>query len=372
MTQADVLINSLGLPEFMYYSKQLNQSVKKMRFSHLLVVVLMLLISSMVVMTAEAEVSPSMKQATFMPLWTPQAQFAGYYLAYEKGLYAKQGIDLKILKAGPGYSPAEAVNSGKADFAVMWLSTALRQRSQGTEIVNLAQLVQKSSLILVTKKTTGIAKLEDMHDKKVGLWGGDLSMPIMSLFNKKKIKVKEIQQSYTVNLFLRGGIDVASAMWYNEYHTILSSGLNPEELNLFFMSKYDMNFPEDGIYALKKTIDKDPALAGAFVKASLEGWNYAFAHPEEAVEITLKYMREAGLPANSTHQKWMLNRMRDLFQPLEGGKFGELNPQSYDFVVNSMKQDKMLIKHADYQQFSWKANADKPINSEKQANAEKH
>ncbi len=343
----------------MNFSKQLNKSAVKMRFGHLLMVAVLVLMSTITVMTAQAEVGPDLKQASFMPLWTPQAQFAGYYVAYEKGLYAKHGIDLKILKAGPGYSPAEAIKNGKADFAVMWLSTALRQRSQGTDIVNLAQLSQKSSLILVTKKTTGIAQLEDMHGKKVGLWGGDLSLPIMALFNEKKIKVKQVPQSYTVNLFLRGGIDVTSAMWYNEYHTILSSGINPDELKVFFMSEYDMNLPEDGLYALRKTVEKDPALASAFVQASLEGWHYAFAHPEEAVQITVKYMREAGLPANSTHQKWMLNRMRDLFQPRAGRKFGELDPKSYDFVVKSMQHDKMLIKHVDYRQFSWKNNAEK-------------
>ena len=181
----------------------------------------------------------------------------------------------------------------------------------------------------------------------------------MAVLNKKNIHFKEIKQSHTINLFLRGGIDVSSAMWYNEYHTILSSGVNENELNAFFMHEYDMNFPEDGIYTMEKTIKRDPALAQAFVQASLEGWNYAFAHPQEAVDITVKYMRDAGLPANSTHQTWMLNRMRDLFQPLPSGKFGELNPQSYDFVVNRMQQDKLILNYADYNKFSWKPNAKK-------------
>lgn len=363
----------------MYHHRQLNHSNQKMHFGRLIMIVLAAILSAMPVVSAHAEVSStpkqetlkqvtlkqaSLKPATLMPLWTPQAQFAGYYLAYEKGLYAKHGIDLKILKAGPGYSPGEAIKNGKADFAVMWLSTALSQRSQGSNIVNLAQLIQKSSLILVAKKNTGIKKLEDMQGKKIGLWGGDLSLPIKAVLNKKKIQVKEVRQSYTVNLFLRGGINVTSAMWYNEYHTILSSGVNPDELNVFFMSQYDMNFPEDGIYALQETIAKDPALASAFVKASLEGWQYAFAHPEEAIDITMKYMREAGLPANRIHQQWMLNRMRDLFQPLAGGKFGQLDRQSYDFVVKSMQQEKLLSKHTDYDQFSWQPLADNPLNAD--------
>lgn len=319
----------------------------------------MTLVSSVFTASVRAETAPNLKSVRFMPLWTPQAQFAGYYMAYEKGIYAKHGIALKILKSGPGFSPSQALKSGDADFAALWLSTALGERSQGTDLVNLAQLIQKSSLMLITKKSSGIDTLEAMRGKKVGLWGGDLSIPVKAVLNKKNITVREIRQSQTINLFLRGGIDATSAMWYNEYHTILSSGINPDELHVFFMSEYNMNFPEDGIYALRKTVQQDPELAHAFVNASLEGWRYAFDHPKEAVEVTLKYMRQAGLPANTAHQTWMLNRMRDLFQPLQGGKFGELNPQSYDFVVKKMHQDKLIANHTDYNEFNWKFNAKK-------------
>jgi NitT/TauT family transport system substrate-binding protein len=317
------------------------------------------LVCSAFTVIAHADINPHLTPVRFMPLWTPQAQFAGYYMAHEKGIYAKHGIHVKILESGPGFSPSQALKNGKADFAALWLSTAVGERAQGTDLVNLAQLIQKSSLMLITKKSSGIDTLEAMQGKKISLWGGDLSIPIMAVLNKKNIPIREIRQSQTINLFLRGGIDATSAMWYNEYHTILSSGVNPEELNVFFMSEYNMNFPEDGIYALRNTVQKDPKLAHAFVNATLEGWRYAFEHPEEAVEVTLKYMRQAGLPANSAHQTWMLNRMRDLLQPLQAGQFGELNPQSYHFVVNRMQQDKLIVNHADYNEFKWKFNAKK-------------
>src|SRR5690606_7709314 len=140
-----------------------------------------------------------------------------------------------------------------------------------------------------------------------------------------------------VNLFLRGGIDVASAMWFNEYHTILNSGIDPEELNVIFLRDEGMNFPEDGIYAMARTIRRDPALATAFVAASLEGWRYAFDHPGEALDIVIKHMREAHLPANRMHQKWMLERMRDLMMPVDPrGAFGYLMAQDYEAVGRAM------------------------------------
>jgi len=302
----------------------------------------------------------SLKKVSLMPLWEPQAQFAGYYVALDKGIYARHGIDLKILRAGPGHSPAKALEKGTVDFAVLWLSTALEHRSAGTELVNLAQISQQSSMMLISKKTAGIKTIADMNGKKVGLWEGDVSIPPRTLFAKLRIKVREVRQSHTVNLFLRGGIDVTSAMWFNEYHTILDSGINPDELNVIFLRDEGMNFLEDGIYTLEKTIHKDPALAADFVAASLEGWRYAFDHPDEALEIVIKYMREAHLPANRMQQKWMLERMRDLMMPVNPqGKIGDLMEQDYEAVGRGMQEYGLIRSYPEYKDFVWRADAGK-------------
>ncbi len=306
--------------------------------------------------TPVSAAGPVLKKATLMPLWTPQAQFAGYYVALDKGIYARHGIELEILDAGPGHDPVHALKDGSADFAVLWLTTALQQRSAGTKLVNIAQLIQRSSMMLISRKSSGIRTVFDMNGKKVGLWGGDLSIPPRALFIKNGIKVRELPQNNTVNLFLRGGIDVTSAMWYNEYHTIINSGLDPEELNVFALNELGMNFPEDGIYTMESTIDNDPDLAGAFVRASLEGWLYAFAHPEEALDIVIRRMREAKMPANRIHQKWMLNRMRDLIMP---GKVapGILKDKDYEAVCSSMLKAGLIRSCPDYTAFFWRSDA---------------
>ena len=280
-----------------------------------------------------AAAGTTLKKASLMPLWSPQAQFAGYYVALDRGIYARHGIDLTILKGGPGVSPAESLQNGKADFAVLWLTTALQQYAAGNRLVNVAQIVQRSSLMLVARKSSRITTPAAMHGKKVGVWGGDLALPVQAFFTRYQLQVHRIPQSYTVNLFLRGGIDVASAMWYNEYHTILNSGINPSELDIFFLQDHGITFPEDGLYMRAKKYHTDPELAAAFVKASLEGWRYAFDHPEEALDIVLRHMHEAKIPANRAHQKWMLARMSDLIVPQKGsGELGRLQQKDYQAV----------------------------------------
>ncbi|MEW6076278.1 MAG: ABC transporter substrate-binding protein [Thermodesulfobacteriota bacterium] len=290
---------------------------------------------------------------TLMPLWSPQAQFAGYYVAQDKGFYRKHGLDMVILKGGPACSGCEYLKDGRADFAVLWLTTAIRQYGEGLRLVHVGQMVPRSSMMLVARKSRDIREPADLKGAKVGVWGGDLALPPRAFFRKFGLEVKEVPQSYTVNLFLRGGVDAASAMWYNEYHTILNSGIDPDELTVFPMWEYGLNFPEDGLYMMEAAYRKNPSLAAACVQASLEGWAYAFDHPEEALDIVMQYMQAAKISANRTHQRWMLARMRDLIMPaMKTGDHRPLNRTDFTSVSTFLLQSGLIREAPDFDAFT--------------------
>ena len=302
-------------------------------------------------LAASASVAEPIKQASFIPLWLPQAQFAGYYMAVEKGIYLKHGIDLTIIQGGPGRSPAEYLRDGRADFAALWLTSALQLRDEGPPLQHIAQVVQQSSMLLVARKDSGIRTLADLAGKKVGLWGGDLDIPARSVFDQHGLQVQPVQQSATVNLFLRGGVAAVSAMWYNEYHNLLNAGLNEDELTVFPLKEHGANYPEDGLYTLEKTMARDPQLVAAFVRASQEGWDYAFAHPEETVDVMLRIIKDARLPTNRMHQRWMLARMQELLRPMAGNRAGELNRSDYQLVTQELHRRGLLREVPDYEVF---------------------
>ena len=295
----------------------------------------------------------TLQKASFIPQWSPQAQFAGYYVALEKGIYQKYGINLNIKMGGPYSVPADLLERGEVNFGTMWLSTAIQKRSQGVRLVNISQIVQRSALMLVAKKGRGIQKPEDINGKKVGLWRDEFRLQPLAFFKKFNLHVKIIPQSYSVNLFLRDGVDVASAMWYNEYHTVISAGVNPDELTSFFFHEYGLNFPEDGIYTLEQNFTRNPAVACNFAKASVEGWLYAFNHPDEALDIVLKYMAMANVPANRVHQRWMLNRMKDLILPEDDKNItiGNLNKQDYLRVAGELRRNGLINQTPDFGDF---------------------
>jgi NitT/TauT family transport system substrate-binding protein len=290
-----------------------------------------------------ADPADNRQPVSFVPQWIPQAQFAGYYVALEKGFFQKFGLEVNILRGGPERPSAEWLKKGAVDFGTMFLTTAIVERARGTRLVNIGQIISRSSQVLIAKKSSGIKTWRDMNGKKAGLWGAELSIMPMAVFRKYGLGVTVITQSLTVNLFLRGGVDLVSAMLYNEYHAILAAGVEPEELAVFRLSDVGFNLPEDGIYCLESKFKKDPQTCCRFVQASLEGWRYAFDHPEEALDIVMKYVEEAKTATNRQHQKWMLEHMRELIDlPAPGEKRTQLSESDYMAVAGELRANGLI------------------------------
>ena len=293
----------------------------------------------------------ALPEVSFIPQWSPQSQFAGYYVAYEKGFYQRRGLKVKIMRGGPNWPPSAMLAAGRADFGTMFLTAGIINRSQGVRLLNIGQIVQRSALMLVAKKARGINSPQDLDGKKVGLWGEDFQGQPRAFFRKYGLSVKPVPQSGTMNLFLRGGVDVASAMWYNEYHLLLAAGLNPEELTTFLLADHGLNFPEDGIYCREETFQESPARCAAFVQASIDGWRYAFEHPEEALAIVMQYADAANIATNRVHQKWMLARMRDIIMPGGATALGLLREDAYQRVAVELRHSGLINRIPPYADF---------------------
>lgn len=304
-----------------------------------------LLLAILIITAANAVGEPSLKKVSFIPQWIPQAQFAGYMVALEKGLYRQAGLDVTLLEGGPGKSPCDYLRMGKATFGTSWLATGLEERASGMPIVNIGQIIQRSALMLIADKGKGIEGLADLDGKKVALWEGHFRLQPTLFFRRRGVKVEIVSNYSTVNLFLKHGVSATWAMWYNEYHLILNSGYNPDELTVFYLKDSELNFPEDGLYCMEHTYRNDPEMCSAFVDASIKGWLYAFKHKEEALDIVMKHTEAAHTGTNRAHQRWMLARMEDVIAPK--GRIqnvGKLDPQDYA-LVGEVLQDNSTIEH---------------------------
>ncbi len=299
----------------------------------------------------KAKLTKKIREVTFLPYWVTTAQFAGYYVADEKGIYEKYGLKVNIIPFKPFVTSTDLIKNGEADFAALWLVNAIELKASGVDIVNIAQPSSRSSLMLLTKKKSGIDSVEKMNGKKAGIWSGFELQP-KAFFNKYKVDVEIIPIGSTNNLFLLDGVEITNANWFDEYHSLINSGYDPEDLNIFFFADHGLNFLEDGIYCLAETMRNDPQLCIDFIRATLEGWRYAFAHREEALDIVIGRAKHDLQPVNRIHQGWMLDRYKDLYLPEGKQEFNNhLSETDYLFVGKVLKDNHLISEIPDFDQF---------------------
>jgi len=295
---------------------------------------------------------------TFQPQWLPQAQFAGFYVAHKKGFYTDYGLDVRIENGGQEMPSPQMLATGRVNIATMFLTSALREYDHGTELVNLAQLSQKSAQLLVAKKSHGINKVSDINGKRVGIWFSDFMEPPKIFLKIHKLNVTDVPIGWTVNLFMRDGIDMMNMMLYNEYDVIINSGVNPEELTVFPLADYGVNIPEDGIYCTKEYYEQNKDIAEDFAAASLDGWLYALHHEDETLAIVLEYQKRAHLPANIPHQRWMLAKMKELILA-KPNQYGILTEQDFNFSTQVMYNNNFITHIPKYAEFALNVHATK-------------
>ena len=228
--------------------------------------------------------------------WVTQTQFAGYYVAQDKGFYEAEGLNVTIKAGGPDIGPMSVLAGGGADVAVDWMPSALAAREQGFANVNIAQPFAGSGMILVCRKDRGVNSVADLKGKNLYVWYYGNEWPFLSWMNKLGLAtdgsdggVSVFRQGWDILPLTQGDANCVSAMAYNEYWQVLAEGLTPEELTVFKYEDEGVATLEDGLYVKEENLS-DPAFVDRmvrFVRASMKGWKYAEANQAEAAQIVV-------------------------------------------------------------------------------------
>jgi NitT/TauT family transport system substrate-binding protein len=271
--------------------------------------------------------------------WVTQAQFAGYYVAAAKGFYGEENLNVTILPGGPDVAPTQVIAGGGADVVVDWMPSALAAREKGLPLVNIAQPFKSSGMMLTCLKETGIAAPTDFADKTLGVWFGGNEYPFLNWMNKLGLKtdgsaggVTVLKQGFNVDPLLQKQAACVSTMTYNEYWQVIDAGLTPEDLVVFKYEEQGVATLEDGLYVMEEKL-ADPAFEDKmvrFVRASMKGWKYAEANPDEAAMIVLE--NDATGAQTEAHQKRMMGEIAKL----TAGSNGALDPADYDRTVAAL------------------------------------
>ncbi|MCP4317045.1 MAG: ABC transporter substrate-binding protein [Hyphomicrobiales bacterium] len=271
--------------------------------------------------------------------WVTQAQFAGYYVAKDKGFYKEVDLDVDIKPGGPDIAPAQVIAGGGADVIIDWMPSALASREKGVPIVNIAQPFKRSGMMLTCLKESGIKSPEDFRGRTLGVWFFGNEYPFLSWMSQLGIPtdgsdggVTVLKQGFNVDPLLQKQADCISTMTYNEYWQIIDAGISAEDLITFKYEDQGVATLEDGIYVMEADLDdeKKVDMFQRFVKASMKGWKYAEEHPDEAAEIVLE--NDATGAQTEKHQKRMMGEIAKL----TAGSDGSLDKADYDRTVKSL------------------------------------
>lgn len=285
--------------------------------------------------------------------WVTQAQFAGYYVAKDKGFYKDVNLDVTVKPGGPDIAPPQVMAAGGADAIIDWMPSALASREKGVPLVNVSQTFQKSGMMLTCSKASGVTSPDKFPGQTLGVWFYGNEYPFLTWMAKLGIPtdgspkgVKVLKQGFNVDPIIQKQAACISTMTYNEYWQVIDAGFKPDDLVVFKYSEQGVGTMEDGIYANGTKLG-DAAYAdrlARFVAASNRGWDWAVKNSDAAAKIVLD--NDTTGAQTEKHQKRMMGEIAKL---VEGSKVGTgyLDPADFDRTVNillSVKSDPVITK----------------------------
>jgi NitT/TauT family transport system substrate-binding protein len=293
--------------------------------------------------SAPASIAPEPASVRLQLQWTPQAQFAGYFAADKQGYYTAEGLTVEMVPGGPTVVPQQVGSAPDGpEFTISWVPKVLEAREAGSDLIDIAQVFQRSGTLSVTWKETGITDPCGFAGKKVGAWGfgneyevtaAALACGLTPGLEAGGDPTKQYQlvtQAFDMVAFLNREIDAAEAMIYNEYAQVLEAQnpetgqlYKPEELNVINYNDVRSAMLQDAIFVRKAWLEQgsNRDIAVRFVRASLRGWIYCRDHQDDCIQ----YTTDAGSQLGAGHQRWMMNEINALVWPSPDG-VGMMDP----------------------------------------------
>ncbi len=301
----------------------------------------------------------------FTPQWTAQAQFAGYYVAQEKGFYREAGIDVTIEHPSATQSAMSRLCKNECQATTMQLCQALEIVDGGIPLVNILQTSMNNAMVIVS------ARGKDPLTQKgarVGIWSVGFGQLAICMAGKDHLDYEWIRFAQNVNLFVAGALDATLAMSYNEYYQLMHAGVEVREENVYRFCDHGYNIQEDGVYVTRDYYNSHKEQAQRFANASRKGWEWAAQHPEETLDIVMRYVEKAHIATNRTMQRLMLQEVLRLQVDRESKKREfRLRPDMVQKASRLMKENRMLSREVKYEELT----SPLPVKGEKGEKGEK-
>jgi NitT/TauT family transport system substrate-binding protein len=270
--------------------------------------------------------------------WLHQAQFAGYYVAKEKGYYKAAGLEATIEAGGPDFPAVQMVAGGNEQFGVTGADQVLIAREKGVPVVALAVLYRKNPFVLFALSKSGIDKPAKFVGKNIGVKiGGNEELIYRAVIKSAgvdKSQLTETPVKFDLTPLLTGQVEVWPGYVINEVLAAQEKGFG---VNIIYPADYGVTLYADTLFTTEKMLKEKPAIVRSFVAATMKGWSDAIANPEEAAKITVKY----GSKLTYEHELAMMKASVALLKP-DDKPLGSMNEEGWKSVESLLLGGKFL------------------------------
>jgi len=284
----------------------------------------------------------------FTPQWTAQAQFAGYYVAEAKGFYKEAGVKVRIEHPTATQPAMSRLRNNKCQATTLQLCQALEIVDANIPLVNILQTSMNNAMVIVSARGKNPLK---QKGARVGIWSVGFGQLAICMSIKDHLDYQWVRFAQNINLFVAGALDATLAMSYNEYYQLMQAGIRMTDKNVYRFCDHGYNVQEDGVYMRRDYYEKHKEQARRFALASRKGWEWTVAHPEEALDIVMRYVNREHIATNRVMQRLMLKEVLRLQIDRESKKREfRLRPDMVKKASQLMVENHMLGKQVRYEQ----------------------
>jgi NitT/TauT family transport system substrate-binding protein len=296
--------------------------------------------------------------------WTDQTQFAGYYAAEQQGYYADEGLTVEMLPGGGDVVPQQVGSASDGpEFTIAWVPKVLEARQSGSDLVQIAQVFQRSATLSVAWADSGITEVEHWAGKKIGAWpfGNELEVLVSAQILAGLTDGQDftrVEQDFDMNELIAAQdgcaaddtdcVDVAEAMVYNEWAQLLEATdpntgelFQPDQFHVFNYNELGTAMLQDALWARQSWLEQpgNEGVATRFLRASFKGWIYCRDHPDDCVQ----YAIERDSLWGAGHLRWMMNEINKLVWPAPDG-IGILDVDAWNQTVQTATEGGVLTE----------------------------
>ena len=303
----------------------------------------LLLLGALLLQTAAAQNDT----IVFTPQWTAQAQFAGYYVAEAKGFYREAGVKVRIEHPSSTQPAMTRLRKNLCQATTLQVCQALEFVDEGIALVNILQTSMNNAMVIVSYRD-----MDPLTQKgaRVGIWSVGFGQLAICMSIMDHLDYEWVRFAQNVNLFVSGALDATLAMSYNEFYQLVQAGIKMTDKNVYRFCDHGYNVQEDGVYMTRDYYNGHKEQAQRFARASKKGWEWAAAHPEETLDIVMKYVDREHIATNRVMQRLMLKEVLRLQVDRDSKKREfRLRPDMVKLASRLMVKNMMLGQEVTYE-----------------------